>query len=54
MRKYPTPTVEEPDEATLCDMLEYGEAETTDGCIVEPDGMCEHGHPSWLLFYGMI
>jgi hypothetical protein len=21
----------------------------TDGCTVEPDGYCEHGHQSWLL-----
>jgi hypothetical protein len=29
-------------------------AEATDGCIVEPDGRCEHGHASWLLAYGLI
>jgi hypothetical protein len=23
-------------------------------CWVEPDGHCEHGHPSWLLAMGMI
>ena len=26
----------------------------TDGCRVEPDGICEHGHPSWLLALGYI
>lgn len=26
----------------------------TDGCMVEPDGRCEHGHRSWLLYWGMI
>lgn len=25
-----------------------GIAEATDGCVVEPDGMCEHGHNSWI------
>jgi hypothetical protein len=25
------------------------DTETTDGCIAEPDGVCEHGHPSWLV-----
>ncbi len=25
-----------------------------DGCIVEPDGFCEHGFESWLLRMGMI
>jgi hypothetical protein len=24
------------------------------GCWVEPDGRCEHGHPSWLRFLGFI
>ncbi len=22
--------------------------------IAEPDGYCEHGRPSWLLYYGLI
>lgn len=34
------------------DQLEYwiydGVAEATDGCDVEPDGECEHGHQSWV------
>lgn len=25
-----------------------------DGCEVEPDGHCEHGHPSVLLAMGII
>jgi hypothetical protein len=28
--------------------------EATDGCEVEPDGFCEHGHQSWLLIMGMV
>lgn len=31
-----------------------GVAEATDGCTVEPDGVCEHGHSSWLLVLGFI
>ena len=31
-----------------------GGAEATDGCWVEPDGYCEHGHASWLIVLGMI
>jgi len=31
-----------------------GICEATDGCIVEPDGICEHGCKSWLLELGMI
>jgi hypothetical protein len=31
-----------------------GGCETPDGCWVEPDGTCEHGHESWLLKMGFI
>ena len=31
-----------------------GIAKATDGCQVEPDGECEHGHKSWLLKLGYI
>jgi hypothetical protein len=24
------------------------------GCMVEPDGKCSHGHPSILLEYGLV
>lgn len=51
---YPEPTVERPG----MDDLEYwmfdGVCEATDGCIVEPDGTCPHGHVSWLLYLGVI
>ncbi len=30
------------------------DCEATDGCIVEPDGVCPHGKQSWLLVLGMI
>jgi hypothetical protein len=33
---------------------EDGGCEATDGCVVEPDGTCEHGQPSWLLALGLI
>lgn len=26
----------------------------SEGCIVEPDGECEHGCPSWLVAKGLI
>ena len=29
-------------------------AECEHGCIVEPDGYCEHGKPSTLLAMGLI
>lgn len=25
-----------------------------DGCIVEADGVCPHGFPSWLVYLGAI
>ena len=25
-----------------------------DGCIVEPDGECPHGHPSFLIVLGLL
>lgn len=51
---YPTPTVPAPHYEEFLDMLADGECEATDGCVVEPDGECEHGHPSWLLVEGVI
>ena len=50
------PTTEEPDIDTLMSWMNSPtEAnEATDGCIVEPDGICEHGYPSWLLELGLI
>ena len=32
----------------------YGTVETSDGCTVEPDGICPHGQESPLLTLGMI
>jgi hypothetical protein len=26
----------------------------TDGCLVEADGVCVHGHPSWLRQLGLL
>ena len=52
--KYPAPTTEAPDLEQLEEWMDDGVCEATDGCIVEPDGICPHGHPSWLLAMGMI
>lgn len=51
---YPAPTMPEPDIEELGDMVLDGDSEATDGCTVEPDGICEHGHPSWLIAMGLI
>ena len=48
------PTVERP---TIEDLMRWeseGGCMAIDGCWVEPDGHCEHGKPSWLLYLGMI
>lgn len=48
----PAPTVEVPSEEELEGMVWEGVAAATDGCAVEPDGICPHGHVSWLLKLG--
>lgn len=53
---WPAPTVPQPD---MDEMMEYavfetGDVEATDGCIVEPDGVCPHGYPSWPKYWGLM
>lgn len=54
----PTAEVAEPqppDKATLWQWVDaYGLCTATDGCWVEPDGTCEHGHLSWLVVLGLV
>ncbi len=45
---------ERPDLDTLEEWVSDCVAEATDGCTVEPDGICQHGHRSWLLVLGII
>ena len=47
-------TVPAPDIEELEGGMDDGGCEATDGCWVEPDGVCEHGHQSWLLRMGLI
>lgn len=52
--QWPQPTVPTPDLETIEEwMWEDGGCEATDGCWLEPDGICPHGHPSWLLKLGL-
>ncbi len=44
--KWPEPTEEAPGLEQLAEWESEGGCEATDGCWVEPDGVCEHG---WLL-----
>ncbi len=45
----PEPELEQLEEWTFDSIVE-----ATDGCRVEPDGECEHGHVSWLLYLELI
>jgi hypothetical protein len=48
-------TTAPPDDETVGRwIMEREDCEATDGCRVEPDGMCEHGHRSWLRVLGII
>ena len=51
---YPAPTKPEPTMATLEKYALNGVARATDGCKVEPDGQCPHGHVSWLIYLGYM
>jgi hypothetical protein len=51
---YPKPTSEMPSFEELEEQNADCIVETTDGCFAEPDGECEHGHPSWLIHLGVI
>jgi hypothetical protein len=47
-------TVDEPTLEDLEEMASEGIATATDGCSVEPDGVCPHGAESWLIALGFI
>jgi hypothetical protein len=59
---YPKPTVPAPSEDEVLELLHEAvyetnldTFETTDGCEgYEPDGVCQHGHPTWLRYLGLI
>lgn len=47
-------TIKEPSVAELEKWGWKGLCKATDGCWVEPDGMCQHGCYSWLIVLGLI
>ncbi len=51
-----SPDLAVPDMETLMEWMDdgAGEAACPHGCIVETDGYCEHGKPSWLIVLGLI
>ena len=44
----------QPSIATMRRWMNDGVAKATDGCRVEPDGICPHGCKSWILKLGLI
>jgi hypothetical protein len=59
-RNWPEPTVPVPSYDEVISQLEAAvmdrqvHFETSDGCELEPDGVCQHGHPTWLVRAGLI
>jgi hypothetical protein len=51
---WPVPTVEEPDEEQLEMWIMDEVCGATDGCLVEVNGTCPHGHPAWLVRLGWV
>ena len=45
---------QEPSSEQLMEWESDGGCQATDGCWVEPDGVCEHGHESWMLMLGVV
>ncbi len=54
MAEWPLPTTDEPSDYILKEWMLDTVCEATDGCIVELDGTCSHGHPSWLVKLDII
>lgn len=53
--QWPQPTVPAPSLEQIEEWAwEDGGCEATDACWVEVDGVCPHGHPSWLLRLGLV
>jgi hypothetical protein len=50
----PVKKLKRPSMTTLSKWCNDGVAKATDGCKVEPDGVCVHGKKSWLLVMGLI
>lgn len=49
-----TPTEPQPSMEQIQEWVFDSVCDATDGCQVEPDGRCEHGHKSWLLVLGLV
>ena len=49
-----SPTTDTPTTEQINEWFLGPTCEATDGCIIEHDGACPHGHPSWLKYLGLI
>ena len=56
LAKYPEAyAIKKPPTITTLNKWSFdGVAKALDGCRVEPDGVCPHGKPSWLMALGYI
>jgi hypothetical protein len=53
-QQWPEPSVERPSDDQTERWVYDSVVGATDGCRVEADGTCPHGHPSWLLAMGLV
>jgi len=56
-KQWPEPTMDRPDTEDLCWWartwaVSSKNCEATDGCLCAPDGKCQHGYPSWVVYLG--
>ena len=52
--RYKTPTKKQPTQKTIEKWFWDDYCKATDGCKVELDGCCSHGHVSWLIYLGVV
>ena len=53
-KKHLVPTEPEPPLEQLDVWVIDSVCDATDGCTVEHDGVCPHGHVSWLIYLELI
>lgn len=54
-RRWPHPTTLQPNVETLTTWcFDDGGCVATNGCWVEIDGVCPHGHPSWFIHFELM
>lgn len=52
--KWPKPKMKAPSIKTIQKWdWDLGQCKATDGCWTDQDNVCEHGYPSWMLYWDM-